>query len=76
VAIESVLENGVGEVPDILVDSELCETYGWTWTECQAQPHYVRVMFWQIQQMKRAAQAQAQARQAKESDGRQVISYA
>jgi hypothetical protein len=49
-----VIEHGVGDMPDELVDSELCEIYGWTWPELQATPLYVRRIFALIQQMKRA----------------------
>lgn len=45
-------------MPDELADSELCETYGWTWTELQQQPYYVRVMFSHIQAMKEAKRQQ------------------
>jgi len=56
IGAEAVIENGVGEWPEELVDSELCEAYGWTWQELQETPLYVRVAFSQIQSMKNAKQ--------------------
>jgi hypothetical protein len=54
IAAESVIDNGVGEWPEELADSELCEAYGWTWKELQETPLYVRIAFSQIQSMKNA----------------------
>lgn len=54
IACDSVIDGIGGEWPEELVDSELCEVYGWTWDELQATPLYVRVAFQQIQQMKNA----------------------
>jgi hypothetical protein len=36
----------------------LCEAYGWTWKELQETPHYVRVIFAQIQSIKNAKKNQ------------------
>jgi hypothetical protein len=55
---EAVIDDGVGEWPDELADSELCEAYGWTWQQLQDTPLYVRVAFAQIQGMKNAKRQQ------------------
>jgi hypothetical protein len=60
IATESVIENGVGEWPEELEDSEICEVYGWTWQELQDTPLYVRKAFSQIQYMKNAKANQSQ----------------
>ena len=60
-----MIENGVGEWPEELVDSELCQVYSWTWQELQDTPLYVRRVFAQIQSMKNEKQNQdADASQA------------
>ena len=70
-----MIENGVGDWPDELADSELCEAYGWTWPELQETPVYVRKVFSQIQSMKRAKAAQDndRAMTAAKNPGREVV---
>lgn len=62
----------MGEVPPELVDSQLCEIYGWSWAELEATPAYIRIAFAQIQHMKALKEQQDldNARAERERNGR------
>ena len=55
--LENTIGNGVGDVPDILIDSQMCEIYHCTWQEWQDTPLYVRQAFTLIQGIKAEAAA-------------------
>lgn len=59
-----VIDQGSGEAPQELIDSELCEVYHISWRELQETPWYVRQSWWLFQQMKIVARQDAEHNQS------------